>query len=268
MVTPASLLQKLARARSLLRRDEAVRGIDELIAGIEPYAPKQLPGKARFDIEVLLQECVNELNRQPHVRGLFKSLTKSGKAQVPYTPGQEDKLMPTLLLVQKALKNAQLAQQQAAEAEQARRRNDLEQKGLGYLKNGDLSRGKGALRILAEEYGKEPQLLVRIGEWLLQYKLYFEAAEILEQAITLFPKDNIAYTLVIESYQGMQDREKIESTYVRAIKEFGRHPYTLLNLARLYQRWNRQEEAFHLAKEAWEKDPSLEEARAIVESNP
>jgi len=269
MVTPASLLlnQKLARARSLLRRDEAVRGIDELIAGIESYAPKQLPGKVRFDIEVLLQECVNELNRQPHVRDLFKSLTKNSKARVPYSPGQEDKLMPILLLVQKALKNAQLAQQQATEAEQAKRRNDLEQKGLEYLKNGDFSRGKSALRILAEEYGQEPKLLARIGEWLIQYKLYFEAAELLEKAITRFPKDNNAYTLVIECYQAMRDREKIESTYIRAIKEFGRHPYTLLNLARLYQKWNRKEEAFHLAQEAWDKDPSLEEAKAIVEEN-
>lgn len=264
---PLLLSQKLARAKSLLRRDESIRGVDALISGIESYSPKNLLGKVRFEIEVLIQECVSELNRQPPVRNMFQSLAKSSKVYVPYTPGKEDKLMETLQLVKKALENGAEQEQLAIEAEHQKRKMHLEHKGLSYLKSGDLSRGKASLRILAEEFGDEPDLLVQVGGWLVEYKLYFEAAEILEQAIEHFHKDNRAYQLAIDAYSAMGEREKLESVYIRALKEFGRHPRTLLNLARVYQSWNKREEAFQLAKEAWDKDNSLTEAREIVDKN-
>lgn len=264
---PLLLSQKLARAKSLLRRDESLRGVDALISGIESYAPRQLLGKVRFEVEVLIQECVSELNRQPPVRRLFESLAKSSKAYVPYAPGKEAKLMETLLLVKKALENDAQEREEAIKAERLKRKSDLETKGLEFLKKGDLSRGKGSLRVLAEEFGDEPDLLVQVGEWLLEYKLYFEAAETLEQAIERFPRDHRAYKLAGDAYSELHEREKLESIYLRAIKEFGRHPRTLLNLARLYQGWNKKEEAFHLAKEAYDKDNSLTEAKEIVDKN-
>lgn len=264
---PLLLSQKLARAKSLLRRDDSLRGVDALISGIESYTPKQLLGKVRFEVEVLIQECVSELNRQPPIRRLFESIAKSNKVFVPYTPGREDKLMDTLLLVKKALENDVREQQEAANAERLNRKTSLEQKGLGFLKSGDLSRGKAALRVLAEEFGEEPHLLSQVGDWMIEYKLYFEAAETLEQAIERFPKDSKAYKLASDAYTYMHEREKLESVYLRALKEFGRHPITLLNLARLYQGWNKKEEAFHLAQEAWGKDNSLTEAKEIIDKN-
>lgn len=264
---PLQLSQKLARARSLLRRDDSARGVDALISGLQAYSSRQLLSKIRFEVEVLIQECVNELNRQPPVRRLFESLAHSAKVFVPYTPGKEDKLVETLLLLKKALENDAREQQLAADAKRLARRTDLEQKGLTSLRNGDFSRGKSALKVLAEEFGEEPGLLARVGEWMLEYRLCFEAAEILEQAMELFPKDSKAYRLASEAYAGLHEQEKLESVYLRAIREFGRHPRTLLHLARLYQNWNRREEAFHLAKEAWAKDNSLAEAKEIVDKN-
>lgn len=262
---PLMLSQKLARAKSLLRRDESIRGIESLISAIESYSPKNLLGKVRFEIEVLIQECISEVNRQPMVRQLFAALAKSNKTFVPYSPGQEQKLLETLFLVKKALDKSLEDQVQSVKDGHLSRKNDLVEKGLDFLKKGDMSRGKGTLRVLAEEFGEEPGLLVQIGDWLLEYKLYFEAAEILEQAIERYPHENKAYTLAGDAYRELHEREKLENIYLRAIKEFGRHPRTLLNLAKLYMDWNKKEEAFHLAKEAWDKDNGLEEAKEIYE---
>lgn len=264
---PLQLSQKLARARALLRRDDSMHGIDALISGLEAYAPRQLLSKVRFEVEILIQECVSELNRQPSVRKIFETLAHSAKVFVPYTPGKEGKLLETLLLLKKALENDAREEQRASDEKRLARKTALEQKGLACLRSGDFSRGKNALRLLAEEFGEDPGLLVQVGGWLLDCKIYSEAAEILERAIERFPKDSKAYTLASQAYAGLHEREKQESVYLRAIRQFGRHPVTLLHLARLYQYWNKREEAFHFAKEAWSKDNSLTEAKEIIDKN-
>ena len=180
MTIAQTLSQKLARAKALLRRDETRRGMEELLACLEEYQPHALSGMARFEIEVQFQECVGFLNRQPAVRSLVEGLVKSGKpGSIPYTPGHEQKLKGLLALLFKALMESEAAGKRNEERERAARKATLENKALEALKAGDSPRGKGTLRILAEEFGQEPNLLSWIGEVMLQHKLYFEAAEIL-----------------------------------------------------------------------------------------
>lgn len=265
MNVPLQLSQKLARAKSLLRRDDTVRGLEELLAGISLYDPRNSMGKVRFEVEVLLQECVMEVNRQPVVRKFFATLGQKENAYVPYVPGQEYKLKNTLQLVVKALNKDTEGKKAAVEEEHRQRRNILEQKGLEYMRTGDTPRGKAALRVLVDEYGADPAVLTQVGEWFLEYSLFFEAVEILEQAIENFPKQSKAYILAAQAYKQLHELDKMASVYLRAIKEFGRHPRTLLNLAKVYADMNKKEEAFYLAQEAWKKDDSLSEAKEIVD---
>lgn len=257
---------KIARAKALLKRDDTIRALDSLIAGLDEFGTHALPDKARFEIEVLIQECVQELNRQPAVRNLFATLTTGRAGQVPYTPGQEKKLIPVLGILHKALAGSKEAETRARHEEREQRKNTLLQRGCDYLKADDLPRGKSALRVLAEEFGKEPGILVRTGELLLDAKCYFEAAEMLEQAIEVFPKESTAYGLATQIYIQVREYEKAEAIYLKAIKRFGKHPRTLLNLARLYAAWNKTEEAFRMAQEAYAKDPSLDEAKSMMEN--
>jgi Flp pilus assembly protein TadD len=254
----------LARAKSLLKRDASVRGLTELITGLEMYDPKQFLGKVRFEVEVVVQECVQELNRQPDILKLFEQLSGK-KVRVPYTPGQEAKLLKVLQLAHKAMTSAAEQQQKQAADQLLQKKLLLQQKGLAFLKAGDMARGRVALRILAEEYGKEKGLQLKIGEVLMKFKLFSEAADILEKSVEQFPKESKAYSLLAECYKEIHELEKMESVYIRAIKVFGRHPRTLLNLAKVYVSRNKREEAYRMAQEAWNKDKTLEEAKEIVE---
>lgn len=257
--------RQFARAKSLLKRDETIRALESILAGLREYEPKGMSSKIRFEIEVLLQECVMDLNRQPAVRALFEQLTKSKKASVPYKPGEEKKLEGILGILHKALAENVASKERSAMEAKAHRRDTLYQKGKDFLKAGDGPRGKASLRILAEEYGHEPDILVNAAELLIKAKFLFEAAEMLEQSMEAFPKNSKAYGLASQCYLELREFQKGEHVYLRAIKQFGKHPRTLLNLAKLYQSWNKKEEAFRYAQEALKKDPALEEAREIVD---
>ena len=262
---PQSVAHNLARAKSLLKRDETIRALEAMIAGLDMYEPKKMMGKARFEIEVLVQECVAELNRQPSVRKLFEVMTRSQRASVPYTPKQEEKLKAMLAILHKALNESIAAKERSAAEVKTKRQELLQQKGLEYLKAGDMPRGKAALKVLADEYGDEPGVITQVAAWLLEHKLYMDAADMLERALEHFPKDSKAYALATQCYKITRDYDKLESVYLRAIKQFGRHPRTLLNLAKLYVEWNKKEQAFTAAQEAYKKDNSLTEAKELMD---
>lgn len=266
MTIAQTLGQRLARSKALLRRDDTNRGLEELLGCLEEYEPKKMPAKIRFETEVQIQECVSYINRQPSVRTFLQQLAKNNKPiQVPYKPGEEQKLKMLLGLVHKGLIETEAAGEKSAAQARAERKIGLETKALAALKAGDSPRGKATLRILGEEFGEEPGLLAKIGGIMLEYKLYFEAAEILEQAMEAFPKDGKAYGLAAQCYLHMREFEKAETVYLNAMTRFGKHPRTLLNLAKLYATWNQREKAFQTAMDAYNKDPSLAEAKEIMD---
>jgi Flp pilus assembly protein TadD len=262
---PPAVSHNLSRARSLLKRDETVRALESMIAGIDAFHPTTMPGKLRFEVEVLISECVQELNRQPMVRSLFAKLARSPNASVPYQPGKESKLQGVLSLVLKALRENIAAGERDAEAERVKRKELLLHRGTEYLKAGDMPRGKAALRVLAEEYGKEKGILLQVSDLLLEYNLKFEAGEMLDQAIEEFPKDARAYGKAAQCWITLREFEKAENVYLGAVKNFGKHPRTMLNMAKLYMMWNKKEKAFGVALEAYNKDKSLVEAKEIVD---
>ncbi len=266
-IIPLSVSQNIARAKSLLKRDEPIRSLDALIQALEAYIPlgSKLMRKAKFEIEVLIIECVTELNRQPQIRVLLETLSKSSKTNITYAPGQEQKLLALLPIIRKALHETEEAKQRSAQEEVERRKNSLIEKGRGYLESGDAPRGKATLRVLADEFGHEPGILSSIGQWLSDAKLFYEAAEFLEQSISEFPKDSKAYGAATTCYMAVNELGKAEEVYLKAIRQFGNHPKTLLNLAKLYVRLNKKEKAFEAAQLAMKQDPDNAEAKDIME---
>ncbi len=262
---PQSVSQNISRAKSLLKRDEPLKALDALITGLELYDPSKLMGKARFEAEVLINECVTELNRQPNVRSLLKHVAKSDKAEIMYSPGQEHKLKLLLPIVRKGLRESHAAKIQHVEDQKEQRKTSLEQKGLAYLREKDYARGKATLRRLADEFGEEQGVLVQVGEWLAKEELYFEAVEFLEQSIETFPKVSKAYALAASSYKVLREFDKAEAVYVKAIKQFGKHTKTLTNLASLYMDWNKKDKAFEAAEAALALDKNNTEAKEIFE---
>jgi Flp pilus assembly protein TadD len=264
-IAPQNVRQHFARAKSLLKRNETIKALNALLTGLGLYDRAKLLAKARFETEVLILETVTDIGRQPLVRAFFEEIAAAGKAAVVYQPGEEEKLKQTLQILLKGLENMREEKQRQERHGLESRRETLREKGLAYLKAGDAPRGKSVLRVLADEFGHEPGVLFQIGAWLQEAELYFEAAEFLEQAIADFPRDSKAYGPAAAAYITLREFEKAETVYLKAIKEFGKHPRTMLNLAKLYAGWNKREKAFDAAREAHKGDPSLEEARAIIE---
>ena len=264
-IAPQNVRQHFARAKSLLKRNETLKALGAFITGLSLYDRAKLLAKARYETEVLILEAVTDIGRQPLVRAFFEKIPKARQAAVAYQPGEEEKLKKTLELLLKGLENMETEKRQQERLTLEKRRESLQEKGLNYLRAGDAHRGKSALRVLADEFGHEAGVFFQIGVWLQEAKLYFEAAEFLEQAVAGFPRDSRAYGAIAAVYLSLREFEKAETIYLKALKEFGRHPRTLLNLARLYLCWNKKDNAFETAMEAYKGDPSLEEAKAIID---
>ena len=265
LTVPTDVIQNIARAKSLLRRDEPVRALEALITGIELYDPSKLFSKARFEVGVLVEECVLDLNRQAQVREFLRSISKNDKAGVAYVPGQEEKLLPMLVIILKALKEMNAAKASAANDEKNQRKEMLRQKGLGYLAKGDGSRGKAALRVLGDEFGTEPGVYLEIGNALEKAGFLFDALEFYQQSIELFPKESKAYSGAADCAMTLREAETAVEIYTRALRNFGKHPVTLLNLAKAYLMANNREKAFEYALSAAKADPANTEAREMAD---
>lgn len=262
---PQSLRHHFARAKSLLKRNDTIRALDSLLTGLDLYTPTEMLAKARFDVESLIYECVMEIGRQPDVRKLLQDLGKKADYTVRYRPKEEAQLKKVLMILRDGLKRREDSVKEAAAAARNERKQSLQDKGLNYLKIGDTPRGKSALRLLVEEFGEEPGMITQVAAWLQEAGLLFEAVEFYEQSIELFPRDGTAYAGAASAYLELQEYEKCETVYKKALKEFGKHPRTLLNLAKMYVAWNKRDDAFINARDAYSKDESLTEAKEIMD---
>ena len=265
LTVPTQVTQNIARAKSLLRRDDPIRALESLMTGIDLYEPSKLLGKARFEATVLIEECIQELNRQKQVKDFLQSVSKSEKASIAYAPGEEGKLKPMLLIIHKALKEIDASKLRQAEEERQQRKEHLRQKGLTYLQNDDGPRGKAALRVLADEYGTERGILVDIGGYLEKAGFLFDALEFYLQSIELFPKESKAYTGAANCAMTLREAEVAVDVYTKALKNFGKHPITMLNLAKAYLMANNRDKAFEYALAAAKADPTNEEARELAD---
>ena len=265
LTVPTSVRQNISRARSLFRRDEPLRGIDSLITGLELYDPDILLGKARFEAEVLIQESVLDLNQQQKIKDLLAELAKSTTFTVAYAPGEEEALKKILGIIKKALENLEAKEQQEAGDAILARRKTLESKARESLAKGDGPLAKATLRNLGEEFGHEPGVFTQIGQWLMEADYKFEALEFFEHAIETFPKDHRAYKGATTCAMELREADKAVELYTLALRQFGKHPVTLLNLAKAYEMAHNREKAFEYASAASKADPSNKEAKEMAD---
>jgi len=266
MTAPQSVTQNIARAKSLIQRHELGRALECLLNALDTFDPTNLVGKARFEVEVHIRQCVTELNLNPKVHGLLTELAHSSKASIPYTPGEEAALRSVLGVLHKAMDNMEQAEKQGAAAALKQRKADLLEAGKKALAAGEGTKAKIELRKLAEEYGKEPGILAQIGNMFVQAHLPHDAAEFLEMAIEAFPKDAPSYSTLVECYMGGNEYEKAEAVYLKVLKNLGSHPRTLTNLAKIYKLEGKRQKAAETAQRALTMDPNNAEAKEIADS--
>lgn len=263
LAVPPSVTQNIARAQSLVKRGEPIRALEALLAALDLFEPAQIVGKARSVAETGIYECVAELNAHTRIKRLIREIAHSDKAAIAYKPGAEDSLAGVLQILHKALAEEDAAKIRAEEDRAGHRKEELFAKGRECLASGEIPRGKAVLRKLGEESGAEPGVLEEIGRILIGAGDIADAVEFLEKAVELFPRAGGAYAALADCYMALRDYRKGEALYLNAIKEFGAHPKTLVNLGRLYIAWNKRDKAFDVLNRAVRQDPSNEEAKEL-----
>jgi len=263
---PTAVSQNVARAKSLIHRGEPLRALDCLISALDNFSPSSIVGKARYEVEINIRQCVTDINGNPKVRKLLEDLTKSDKSNLTYTPGAEPKLLTVLNVLRKALNNLEeeekLSEQRAIE----QRKLDLMEKAKTLLAGGEGVKAKVELRKVASEYGKEPGILAQIANMLIAAKMPLDAAEFLELAIENFSKEGQLYRTLIDCYMSEREYEKAEATYTKVLKQFGAHPKTMADLAKLYKLLNKRQKAAEMAQRALSMDPDNADAKEILSS--
>ena len=266
LTAPPAVSQNIARAKSLVKRHELQRALECLIAALENFVPGNLIGKARYEVEVNIRQCIADININPKVHKLLTELARSSAATIHYTLGEEAALLTVLGVLRKALENMDQMEKQGAQHALTQRKAELLENGQRLLAGGEGVKAKVELRKLAEEFGKEPGILAQIGTMFAQAQLPADAAEFLEHAIEAFPKDSQVYGTLVDCYMGMQEYAKAEAVYMKVLKQFGQHPRTLVNLAKVYKLLNKRQKAAEAAHRALSMDPGNAEAKAIADS--
>jgi pentatricopeptide repeat protein len=266
LTAPPAVSQNIARAKSLISRHELIRALDCLISALENFTPGSLIGKARYEVEVHIQQCIAGINLNPKVRKLLAELAGAPKANISYMPGGEATLLTVLGVLRKALENMEQAEKQGAQHALKQRKAELLASAQSLLAGGEGVKAKLELRKLAEEFGKEPGILAQVGNMFAAANLPADAAEFLELAVEAFPKDGQVYGTLVDCYMGMKEYEKAEAVYQKALKQFGPHPRTLVNLAKVYKLLNKRQKAAEMAQRALTLDPGNAEAKAVAAS--
>lgn len=266
MQNPAKTTREyISRAQASLRRDHVLKSLDAAVGALGLMISNRFFGKEKFETEVLMQELIKHLNNHQEIKDYFHARKVFATPFLRYSPGGEAKILPKIKELQQAFLGHMEAREEAEKADRVAEKERLLTKGQELLDAGQAARGKGYLRRVVEHFGSEAGIITEIGRRMLAAKLYPEAAEILEQGIERFPADSKAYALAIQSYTKLQEYEKAEAVFLRALRQFGAHPRTHLNMSRLYLEWRRYDKAYDFAKMAYDKDSSLTDAQTVME---
>ena len=234
-VNNARLLKvEISRAKSYLKRYELVKSLEVMLEVLGMKRDMQVIGADKTDIDLMLADYVADFNKCPLVFEFLRQIEYSKKQYITYAPGKDVELINKLTALK--LKMAQIekqAKEQVAREHQAKCEELLGQ-GRALAEAKEFPKARVCLKRAAELYGKEPGILPRIGTTLLECGCPKDAVEFLRKAVELFPADPGAYKPLVDAHIALGNMADAVDVYKAVLKQFGEHPQTLLNLAKLY----------------------------------
>lgn len=265
--TPFQRIKRnIARATNYLNKQEYGKAINAaLIAFAHVKDCSNVYGQQRIEMRFILKEFCDKFNTTPGILLILSKLKINAQPFLKYQKGKELQLAKRLYMLGTLLEKLEKNRQKKKKMAVQQRKRLLIGKGQEYLNKGESPRGKAYLRRAAYEFRKEPAVVIDISKRLLKAKFYQEAAEIMEECRLHFPKESKLYRLIVYAYVSMHEFKKAEQVYLDALRQFGSHPMTLLNMSKLYLYWNKRDKAFEYARRALDAAPNLEEARRIME---
>lgn len=261
-----TLKLEIYRAKNYLGRYEIVKSIDVLLKVLATKSEKPVIGTDKYDIDMLLGDYCSDFNKNPRVAEFLLTVDYGKPQYVSHKSGHEALLINKLAAYRYKVKEREEALRQQARQERLAKCEALISQGIELLEAKEFPKGRVALKKAAEQFAREPGVLIQVGTAMLQGESAKDASEILRKALEMFPKEQRAYRLLIEAYDAMGKPAEAEGVYLAALKQFGPHPTTYLNMSKFYQKQRKREEALDYARRAYDLDPTLEEAKYIMEN--
>ena len=266
MLTAKTVRENIARAKSYLRRDDLIRGLETTAAALREAPLIRLVGAERFEVEVGLGELLADLTHLPRVKALLPKGPNGQTITVKYLKGKEELLAKLLDRLAESFRQEAEEGANAKLRQHAEHRAKLVEQGQEALSAGDAAKARVCWKRCLEAFGKdEPGLYVDLANRFAKADRLPEAVEMFELGMEAQPKDAACYSGCIDACMALREYEKVEQLYDRVLRQFGMHPRTLLKMAKFYYTWRRKDKAADMALRALSMDPSLTEAQEIVD---
>lgn len=253
----------ISRARGYLRRDDLYRCIEAANDALLLKGNNPALGMGRSEVDLLFVEMCDEFSRHPRVVAFLEGMGISGAPFVRYKIGDEILIIKKLTAFRIKMEEGEEREKERAAKRRSVQKEEWLQLGRESLVQKSYPKGKVYLRRVVETFGDDPDVTREVGKLFSDAGLLIEAAEMFSLAIERFPNDQQAWRLAIDTYDALGDFKKAEALYLGAVRSFGGHPMTFLNIARFYLKWNRKEDAYDYAIRALDLDPNLAEAKEI-----
>jgi len=257
--TAKSVKEDISRAVGYARRFLAIKALNAASSALENYSTgASIMGRSRFELEVLLLDMLRELELVPDIKAQLRGGLKFKK-------GDEQRFAKALAALALHLERIEKGAQDAALQDKLGRIAQAFEKAREALREKSLPTARRVLNTVCERYPEEKGIFTQAAKMLAEAGLHMDVIPFAEKAMELDPKDAQAYTLAVESCRQIGELPKAETILREALKAFGAHPRTYVTLARVLYQMNRWDQAYDAARAAYDRDPSLAEAKEIVE---
>ena len=254
-----TIKEHIARAKTYVQKGDVRRSLANLVKALELFITSKIFGREKFEIEILLDEVLRELSRQPALKRLFPD-------GLTYIRGQERKLYQTT----KKLHDKLVQVMEKMRIERIRKQkytiDEMLIAGQEHLKNGEPMEARKAFRKCSETFGgDEPGLFSDIGNRLLMAGMFQEAIEYFERGREAMSGDARPYTGLINCYEGLGETGKAMEMVKETMRKFGANESLYTKLAKQFLAKREWGEAHDAAQAALNLNPLSAEAKKIVD---
>lgn len=251
--------EDISRATGYARRFMGVKALRSASSAFEAYSTSTaIMGRAKFELEVLLQDMLRELELVPEIKAQLRGPFR-------FLKGAENKFALALTALALHLEKMEQKAEDDARRQTQGRISMAFDKAREALGEQNLPTARRVLNTICEQFPDEPGIFTNAAQLLSDAGLYSDAIPFAQKAVELNPKDAQAFGLAVESCKQIGEWTKAEELLREALKSFGAHPRTYVSLARVLYQMGKWDQAYDAARAAYDRDSSLEEAKEVLD---
>ncbi|MFW5837133.1 MAG: hypothetical protein ACOCVM_03940 [Desulfovibrionaceae bacterium] len=258
--------EHMARAKAYVNKNRVVDGLAEAVEGVKLSLDRRVMGRQKIMLGTYINEFLQVLSKNSDVKQQFYSQGVYSTDHYLLRAGKERE---TLHMLQELHNWMGGEEKQKADQEKEKKQEGFREvfdKGMHFLEAGDEARARVALRKAAAMRISDTEVPCKVAEVFLKRNMLREAQEVCRKAIEANPANGKAYSIAVKACLQARDYPQAEDLYKQALKRFGAHPRTYLNMARMYLEWRKWSECYEAAKQAAGGEPDIRrEAEEIME---